>query len=234
MIALAFTGFLGAADPPRDLAKRVARRETATAEARNHYAYTQSVNLQEFSGRGGGSGEYRETREIIFSPSGERTERFSQPPVSHLKHLILTAEDFADIRNIQPFVLTEDQLWIYQTEYKGEESVDGHDRWVLSVRPRQILDGQRLFEGLLWIAEEDFSVVRSEGKAVPQIVTGKQENLFPRFTTVRRQVGGFWFPALTVADDTLNFRAGSVREKLMIRYDDYKRFGADAVITFDK
>jgi hypothetical protein len=233
MIALAGSGHARAADPPRDLAKQVARRETLTAEARNHYAYTQSVNLQEAGERGPG-GEYKESREIIFSPTGERTERFAAPPVSHLKNLIMTPEDFADIRNIHPFVLTEDQLGIYQTEFKGEEAVDGHDCWVLSIRPRQILAGQRLFEGLLWIAEDDFSVIRSEGRAVPQIITGKQENLFPRFATTRKPVNGFWFPALTVADDTLNFRAGAVHEKLVIRYDDYKRFGSEAVVKFDK
>jgi hypothetical protein len=227
-------GQINTAEPPRDLAKRVAHRESLTAEARNQYAYTQAVNLQEINPRGGQSGEYHESRDVIFSPSGERTERFSVQPVSNLKNLIMTPEDFADIRNIQPFVLMEDQLWIYQTEYKGEEPVDGQNCWVLSVRPRQILAGQRLFEGLLWIAEADFSVVRSEGQAVPQIVTGKQENLFPRFTTIRKPVNGFWFPALTVADDTLNFRAGAIREKLVIRYDNYKKFGSDVVITFDK
>jgi hypothetical protein len=189
--------------------------------------------VQEFNPRGLQTGEYRESREVIFSPLGERTERFSFQPVSHLKDLILTPEDFADIRSIQPFVLTDDQLRYYAVEYKGEESVDSRNCWVLSIKPRQILAGQRLFEGLLWVAEDDFSVVRSEGRAVPQIVTGKQENLFPRFTTVRKLVSGFWFPALTVADDTLNFRSGPIREKLVIRYDDYKKFGSDTTIRFD-
>jgi hypothetical protein len=234
MITLACFGTIRAAEPPPDLAKRVAHRETITAEARSHYAYTQSVHLQELGAQGLQTGEYRESREVIFSPVGERTERFSVPPVSRLKDLLMTPEDFDDIRSIQPFVLTEDQLRYYATEYKGEEPVDGRDCWVLSIKPRQILAGQRLFEGLLWVTEEDFSVVRSEGRAVPQIVTGKQENLFPRFATTRKLVGGYWFPALTQADDTLNFRAGPIREKLTIRYDDYKKFGSDTTITFDR
>lgn len=234
-VIIAFTGFgaLRAAEPPPDLARQVARRETLTAQARNQYAYTQAVQLQEFNARGLQTGEYRENREVIFLPGGERSERFVTRPVSHLKDLILTEEDFADIRNIQPFVLTEDQLRHYETEYKGEEEIDGKNCWVLALKPHQILAGQRLFEGLLWVDESSFSVVRSEGRAVPQIVTGKQENLFPRFTTVRKQIGGFWFPVLTVADDTLNFRAGPIREKLVIRYDDYKKFGSDTSITFD-
>jgi hypothetical protein len=225
---------LRAAEPPADFAKRVAHRESETAEERRHYAYTQTVRIQEIDGHGTQAGEYKEVREVIFSPEGDRTERFAGQPVSRLKNLIMTPEDFEDIRNIQPFVLLEDQLRIYETQYKGEEPVNGRDCWVLSVRPRQILSGQRLFDGMLWIREDDFSVIRSEGMAVPQIVTLKQENLFPRFVTDRKQVNGFWFPSVTSADDTLHFRSGPIREKLTIRYEDYKKFGSETTVTFEK
>src|SRR6201999_745063 len=105
-------------DPPDDLAKRVAHRESETAAERRQYAYRQSVRLQELDGHGAQEGEYREVREVIFSPTGDRTERFSGQPVSRLKNLVMTEEDFSDIRDIQPFVMTEDQLWIYQVQYK--------------------------------------------------------------------------------------------------------------------
>src|SRR5580693_2157630 len=74
MIALALLGLLrsplDAKEPPPDLAKRVAHRESQTAEERRQYAYTQSVRLQELDGRGIQAGEYREVREVIFSPTG--------------------------------------------------------------------------------------------------------------------------------------------------------------------
>jgi hypothetical protein len=234
MIAL-LAGFpLPAAEPPANLAKRVAARETATAEERGHYAYTQAVRLQELDNRGAQSGEYRETREVIFSPSGERTEQLAGQPESRLKNLIMTPEDFADIRNIQPFVMTTDQLWNYDADFKGEEQVEGIDCFALRIRPKHILSGQRLFDGMIWVKQDDYSVVRSVGQAVPQIVTMKQENLFPRFTTVRKPVNGFWFPSTTTADDTLYFRAAPIREKLVIRYSDYKRFGSQTTVTFEK
>src|SRR5208282_1009396 len=99
--------------------------------------------------RGQQQGEYREVREVIFSPAGDRTERFASEPVSRLKNLEMTPEDFADIRNIQPFVMTEDKLRIYEVQYKGAELIDNQNCWVLSIRPRQILSEQRLFDGLL-------------------------------------------------------------------------------------
>src|SRR5580700_4698513 len=67
MIALACLAPLYAGDPPADLVKRVAHRESETADARRQYAYTQSVRLQEIDGRGAQTGEYREVREVIFS-----------------------------------------------------------------------------------------------------------------------------------------------------------------------
>lgn len=223
-----------AAEPPANLSKRVAERETATADERSHYAYTQSVRLEELDARGMRVGMYREVRDVIFSPEGERSEKFVGEPESRLKNLVMTPEDFADIRNVQPFVLTLDQLWLYDVDYKGEEPVEGIDCFVLRLRPKRLLSGQRLFDGMVWVRQDDYSVMQSEGQAVPQIVTGRNENLFPRFRTVRKQVNGFWFPALTSADDTLHFRAGAIREKLLIRYNDYKRFGSDVVIRFDQ
>jgi hypothetical protein len=70
-----------------------------------------------------------------------------------------------------------------------------------------------------------------EGQAVPQIRTTKTENLFPRFTTVRRPLDGkHWFPVYTYADDTLHFRTGPQRERLRIAYSAYKRFGAESTL----
>ncbi len=168
---------------------------------------------------------------MIFSPTQERSEVVVTAPKSTLKNLILTEQDFSDIRNIQPFVLVEELFSIYETKFRGEEAIDGEECWVIQVRPRQILQGQRLFDGTLWARKADYSVVRSEGQAVPQVLTTKQENLFPRFTTVRKKVGEFWFPAQTYADDTLFFRSGPQRIKLSIRYDSYKKFGSESKLT---
>jgi hypothetical protein len=224
-----------AEEPPPDLARRVARRETETQAARNDYTYRQSVTIDEFDSRGGRAGEYREVRDIIFSPQHERTEQMIGQPFKNLKRLILTDEDFRDIRNIQPFVIPQEQLSIYETKFRGEEKMDDIDCWVLQVRPRQILQGQRLFEGLLWADKRDYSVVRMEGQAVPQIISTKSENLFPRFTSIRKPIDGkHWFPVTTYSDDTLNFRSGPIRTRMTIRYSNYKKFGAESTVTFEK
>ena len=188
----------------------------------------------ELNDHGAATGEYREERDVILSPEHERTEHMIGRPLLTLKRLKMTEEDFHDIRDIQPFVMTEDQLWNYETKFRGDENVNGVDCWVLQVRPRQILQGQRLFDGMVWADKKDFTIVKVEGQAVPQMLSRKSENLFPRFTTVREMVDGHRFPVETYADDTLPFRAGLQRVRMTIRYSEYKRFGAESVIQFEK
>jgi len=226
-------GGLHAAEPPPGLLKKIAARETENARARENYTYRQSVTIQEFDDRGAITGEYREVRDVTFSPNRVRYEQVIERPRSTLTRIKLTAEDFADIRNIQPFFMTAEQVSMYEGKYKGEEIIDGVNCFVEYVRPRQILSTQRFFEGTLWVRESDLAVIRSEGQAVPQIETLKQQNLFPHFTTIRREVDGKWlFPEESYADDTLFFRDWPQRIRIVIRYLNYKRFGAESTITF--
>lgn len=212
----------------------MAARETETAAEHGQYTFRQSVRVEELDRNGVRQGEYSETREIVFLDNGERSERFLRKPEQRLRRLRLTSEDFRDVREVQPFLFTSDRLWAYEVKLKGDEMAEGEPCYVLEVRPRQVFAGQRLFEGLVWASRKDFSVVKSEGQAVPQIVTRKSENLFPRFTTTRAKVeGGYWFPVFTFGDDVLPFRNGPIRERLSIRYEDYKRFRTDSRIKFD-
>lgn len=207
--------------------------ESAAQQAQSNYTYRQSVTVDELDNHGTIAGDYHEVRDIIFSPSEKRTEQMIGAPRMSLKHLKLTDEDFRDIREIQPFLLTTDQAFLYESRFRGEENMDGVDCYVLQIRPRQILDRQRLFDGNIWVDKNDFSVVRAEGQAVPQIVTTKSENLFPHFTTIRQKIDGeYRFPVVTYANDTLYFRTGPQRIRLMIRYSEYRKFGSDSKITF--
>jgi hypothetical protein len=229
---------LAAAEPPSGFLRKIAAHESETAHARDEYTYRQSVTVQEFNVQGAITGEYREVRDVTFSPnqtSGApvRYEHVIQPPHSTLTHIRLTAEDFADIRNIDPFLMTADKVSLYEGRYQGEETVDGVACFVEFVRPRQILSGQRFFEGTLWVRETDLAVIRTEGQAVPQIDTLKEQNLTPHFTTIRREVDGKWFfPVETYSDDTLFFRDWPQRLRTVVRYMNYKKFGAESTLIF--
>jgi hypothetical protein len=233
---LAFAPCSKAAEPPPNLARLVAEQESKSEAERSQYTYKQWLTVEEFDRRGNKGGLYQERREIIFLANGERVEQLSGQPNSTLKNLRMTPEDFSDIREIQPLLFTTERIGLYETRFKGEEAIDGVDCWVLQVRPRQILEGMRMFDGIFWVDKRDYSIVRSEGRAVPQLHSTRpgKDNLFPYFTTVREKVGDYWFPLLTFADDTLDFSSGPLRVKMTIRYREYKRFAAESKIVVDE
>ena len=70
-----------------------------------------------------------------------------------------------------------------------------------------------------------FEIVKTYGKAVPDIRKRDNENVFPRFETYRENIEGvFWFPTYTHADDILHFRTGNIHIRMTVHYSDYKRF----------
>jgi hypothetical protein len=224
---------LRAADPPPGLLKKIADRENVTAMARENYTYRQSVTMQEIDEHGKVGGEYHSVTDVTFSPERGRYEQVVQPPSNTLLRLKLTPEDFHDIRDIDPLLLTTAQVSLYEGEYKGEETIEGYPCFLMYVQPKQILSGQRFFQGTLWVRQSDFSVIKSEGQAVPQIETTKMQNLTPHFTTLFREVDGQWFfPGQTYADDTLYFRDWPQRIRIIIQYSNYKKFAASSTITF--
>jgi hypothetical protein len=62
---------------------------------------------------------------------------------------------------------------------------------------------------------------------------GKEEHLYPKFTTWRQQIDGkYWFPTYTRADDTLHFNLNDIHIREIVKYEDYKRFGSSVRILY--
>lgn len=218
---------------PEGLVRRVAELGSRLVAERDHYTYTQTFKFLELR-RGVAVGRYEEVRDITFTGTGERLERHRKKPVSHLDRLRLTEEDFKDLRDVNPFVLTLETLPFYKVSYKGIEPIDSMDCHVLRLGPRQILYGQRFFDGLVWVGVHNGQVVRVAGRPVPQIHRMETSNLFPSFTTFYEPIDGqYWFPVRTVGDDILPFPSGNQRVKVTIEYSEYKRFTAKSTIRFE-
>jgi len=217
--------------PVYEIIRRFAAKEQEFRQARDNYTYTQTVHIQEFDMRGHPGGEFNQTSDIIFTPEGKRYEKITYAPPVTLRKFGVSQEDLDDIANIQPFVLTSQDLGKYDLEYQGRERVDEIGAYVFSVHPRRMVPGQRYFEGKIWVDDEDMQIVKTYGKAVPDIHSRGGENLFPRFETYRENIDGkYWFPTYTRADDTLRFSNGPVRIRMIVRYTNYKQFKATARI----
>jgi len=210
-----------------------AAKEKIFREARNNYTYHQINKVEELGAENEIVGTYEQEWDILYDDSGKRIEKVTYAPLNTLKGLIVTKEDLEGFRNIQPFVLTSDELPEYEITYMGHVKVDQITAYVFRIRPKEIEKNRQYFQGVVWVDDRDLQIVKSEGKQVPQAkVSHGQENLFPRFTTWREQVDGkFWFPTYTMADDTLYFSQGPpIHMKEVVRYTDYKQFKSGARI----
>ena len=218
--------------PVQEIIRKFADKEKQFKIARGNYTYRQEVQVQELNANDRVMGEYRTVSDIIFDPTGKRTERIVSAPPTTLRNISLTPQDLQDIREIQPFVLTSDDISKYNLKYLGKEMVDEIDCYVFDVGPKTIEKGQRYFQGQIWVDDKDLQIVKTYGKAVPDIKEKGQENLFPRFETYREQIDDYWFPTYTKAVDTLNFSSGAQRIRQIIKYANYKKFEADVKLTF--
>ena len=217
--------------PVAEIIQKMAAKETEFRAARENYTYHQAVHVQEFTASGRPGGEYRRVSDIVFTPEGRRFEHVSYEPPATLELVSMSPEDTRDLISIQPFVLTSDDLPLYDLQYEGRTKIDEIGTYVFRASPKRVEKGHRYFEGTIWVDDQDLQIVKTDGKAVPDLRRKDGENLFPRFETYRENIEGkYWFPTYTRADDVLHFKSGDVRIRMMVRYTDYKRFTVTARI----
>jgi hypothetical protein len=224
---------------PEQIIQKFAAKEKEFKEAREQYTYRQDVKVQVLDGDTV-KGQYHEIFDVVFDNNGKRLENVVFAPQSDLDQAGLSMDqgDFDDIRNRLPFVLTSDELGEYNVLYVGQQQEDELHCYVFDVAPKQIVGKKRYFQGRIWVDDHDFQIVKTYGKTVPQIYDrkhkGKDEHLYPNFTTWRQQIDGrYWFPTYTKADDTLHFFAGDIHIREIVKYENYKRFGSKTRITFE-
>jgi hypothetical protein len=213
--------------PVEQIIQKFGDRELEFKKERDNYTYTQTVVVQTIDYDDRPDGEYRMVSDILFTPEGKRYEKVLSAPPSTLQRISLSQQDMDDLEHVQPFVLTADELPKYDVNYVGREQIDELSTYVFDVKPKKIEKNQRYFQGRIWVDDKDLNIVKSDGKAVPDIIKRGNENIFPRFETFRENIEGhYWFPTYTRSDDELRFSTGAVHMRMTVRYANYKRFGA--------
>ncbi|MGA7295045.1 MAG: hypothetical protein WBW85_21115 [Terriglobales bacterium] len=217
-----------------EIIKRFATKEKEFKEARDQYTYRQDVKVMTLDGDTP-DGMYHEVFDVTFDDQGHKVKNVVFAPQPTLTRIMMTEEDFDDIENRLPFVLTSDEIGEYDILYVGQQKMDELGTYVFDIAPKQIVGKKRYFQGRIWVDNHDFQIVETYGKTVPDIRKKRgNENLFPKFTTWREQIDGeYWFPTYTRAEDTLHFSLGDVKIREIIKYTNYRRFGSKSRITFN-
>ncbi len=206
-------------------------KEALFKAARNDYTYHQINRVETLDADDRVDGTWEQDWDILYDDNGHRIERVTYAPTGDLKGVLMTEQDMYQMRHTQPFVVTTDELPEYNIRYLGHVPLDKLTAYVFRVSPKVIKKHHEYFDGVVYVDDHDLQIVKTEGRQVPQIRNGNSENLFPNFSTWRRQIDGkFWFPVFTEADDTLYFPNGPVHIKEIIRYTDYKQFKSTSKI----
>ena len=226
--------------PPEEIIKKFAAKESEFQDALNHYTYRRVARVQTIDDDNKVDGEYYEVDDVIFDPSGKRTEKVVYAPENTLQRVSMSPSDLQDIQHGYPFVLTAEVIGEYDVKYKGKQQVDEVDCYVFDVSPKQIEKNKRYLLGRIWVDATDLQIVVTNGRMVPDDTRKNHEDLHPPFMTWRQQVDGhYWFPVYTKGEGTLHFSGGSgymaqdVHMRDTIKYTDYKRFGSTAKIIYD-
>jgi hypothetical protein len=229
--SFAFSALAAAADlAPDEIIRKFAAKEAEFRKARENYTYRQSVKMEEIDGSGNVEGKWEEVDDITFGPNKQREEKVVFAPMNTLHNILLTPMDLQDLRSVQPFVLTTEDIGKYDIHYVGKEKLDDIDCYRFSVKPKTLVKKERYFEGDIWVDDRDLQIVKTYGKGVG-IQT--KNDAFPKFETYREQIDGkYWFPTYTRANDTLEFKNSSQRIHMVVKYENYKRFGSESSVTF--
>lgn len=223
-------------DPPISIdtiIEKFAEKEEKFRQARDHYTFRQTAQIEVLSQGGAKTGEhFLEVDDVLFDDKGRRTEKVLKAPPSTIQSVQLTQEDLDDIRNVFPFVLTTQDIGLYNLAYRGMEQIDEIDTYVFDVSPKELLKDKRFFEGRIWVDQQDLQIVKTYGTTVYEITRKNKDQRFPRFETYRNNIDGkYWFPVYTKADDVLKFPNGqNVRILEIVKWDNYKRYETEVKV----
>jgi hypothetical protein len=226
--------------PPEEIIRKFAAKESEFQDALNHYTYRRTARVQTLDDDNKVDGEYYEVDDVIFDPSGKRTEKVVFAPGSTLQRVMMSPSDLQDIQHGYPFVLTAEEIGAYNVKYVGKQKVDEVDCYVFDVSPKVIEKKKRYLLGRIWVDVTDLQIVVTNGRMVPDDTRKNSEDLHPPFMTWRQQVDGhYWFPVYTKGEGVLHFSGGhgymaqDVHIRDTIKYSDYKQFGSTTKIIYD-
>jgi hypothetical protein len=225
---------------PEEIIRQFAAKESEFQRALNHYTYRRVARVQTIDDDDKVDGEWYEVDDVVFDPTGKRTEKVVYAPGSSLQRVQMSPSDLQDIQRGYSFVLTTEEITQYNVKYVGRQKVDEVDCYAFDVAPKLIEKKHRYFAGRIWVDATDLQIVVTNGRMVPDDTRKNNEDLHPPFMTWRQQVDGhYWFPVYTKGEGILHFSGGSgymaqdVHIRDTVKYTDYKQFGSTSKIIYE-
>ena len=207
--------------PEQEIIQKLAANEDVMKQKYESYDFTETIRIEEMFDPGG---KFSVTGEVYTRPDGQRFLRVAKQPESDLKLEHFSLEDARTMASLPLFSLTSKEIGNYNFKYAGQEKLDQLTTFIFQVKPKLLSRKQRFFEGVIWVDDHDFAIVKSYGKLVSEISGNGTSLPFTMFETYRENFQGkYWLPTYTRSDD---FVKGPDDEelplRLVIRSTDFK------------
>ncbi|HTV59905.1 MAG TPA: hypothetical protein VMJ93_13630 [Verrucomicrobiae bacterium] len=202
--------------PADEIIRRFTANEDIMAKVYGTYNFDETVRLEELGGDGG---KLTMTGEVYTRPDGQRYFRMTQPLQTSLRWAHYTPQDLQTIMTMPLFALTSAEAANYNFRYAGDEQLDQLHTYVFQVSPKQLSRKRRFFQGVVWIDDHDFAIVKSFGEFVSELEGEGTKLPFSMFETYRENFQAkYWLPTYITSDDYLtNAEGDQYHLKLIIR-----------------
>jgi hypothetical protein len=210
--------------PAAEIIKRFSENEDGMVRAHSSYTYRRVVQVLELDEQGKTTGQFQYTTRLAEMPDGHFADVEAKPPDSTLNVLDLDPEHVAVLSKIPPLPFTTTQMTHYDVAYEGAQKVDELNTYIFRVKPKQVERTRAYFDGVIWVDDQDFVIVKTTGHWVTELGDVSTENFpFTYFDTYRENVvGKIWFPAYLRSDGSVTSKKGTTRVRLVVRWEDYK------------
>jgi hypothetical protein len=213
--------------PVEVIIQKFSANEDVMKQKFDTYDYTQTVRIDELADPGG---KFSVTGDVYTRPDGQRYMRVEKQPESNLKVEMYTLEDVRTISNLPLFLLTSQEIANYNFKYVGQEKLDQLTTYIFQVKPKMLSRKRRFFEGVIWVDDQDFAIVKSYGKLVSELSGNGTALPFTMFETYRENFQGkYWLPTYTSSDDVIKDPDGQeVPVRLVIRSTNFRPHDSEA------
>jgi hypothetical protein len=207
--------------PVEEIIRKCAANEDVMKKAYDSYDFTQSIRLDELTDPGG---KFSVTGEVYTKSDGLRYMRVTKPAESSLKLMHFSLEDVRVIAAMPEFPLTAEEIDNYNFKYAGQEKLDQLNTYIFQVKPKLLSRKKRYFEGVIWIDDHDFAIVKSYGKFVSELEGNGTALPFTMFETYRENFQSkYWLPTYTRSDDYFKSEGNEdMPLRLVVRSTDFK------------
>lgn len=205
--------------PADQIVQRLVKNEDLIKAAYDSQSFDQSVKLEELVSNGG---QFDFLGQEYTKPDGERYQTVTKPPTSTLHYTEFSLEDVKTIDGLPLFFLTSENLPLYNLTYEGKEKLDQIDTFIFRVKAKQ-LGNKPLFDGVIWVDDQDFAIVKSDGQFLT--ITGNAYATFPfsMFETYSENLQGhLWFPTYIRSEGHVKTPNGDVPIRLIVRSENFK------------